>query len=407
MCLIRIFVLIALLVGSAGIKADVTAVKGSAYGYSCVATVFGQSCTPSGPTPSVTLATNASNSPVSASSLSANATAGPATLFSSGRIDVSSQGTLGPSGFVTSSTNIQNVNASGNQPFTASNLASTCTASGSGVSGSTTITGGTLETDSGDDDPTNSIPDHPPVIIVLPSNPAPNTTYMGHVHAGNTTDNFRYVFNEQIVNSDGSLTVNAAHQYFLGPIVTGDLIIGQSVCGVTVTTGPAPVSVISRKIHGSSGTFDIDLLAASPRTECRSGGAGENYQVLVTFGRSVTVGGVSVQSSDNMATATQSVAGALVTVNLAEVANIQTAMITLTNVNDGITAGNVVIPFRVLIGDTTGNGSVTASDIGQVKGQSGQAVTAANFRTDVTANGGSITASDIGQVKSASGTQRP
>ena len=170
---------------------------------------------------------------------------------------------------------------------------------------------------------------------------------------------------------------------------------------------PQPVSVVSRKAHGISGTFDIDLLAASPRTECRTGGAGGNYQVLVTFARSVTVGGVSVQSRDNMATATQSAAGAVVTVNLAAVANIQTAMITLTNVNDGVTAGDVVIPFRVLVGDTTGNGSVTASDIGQVKGQSGQAVTSGNFRLDVTSNGGSINASDIGLVKSLSGTQLP
>ncbi len=84
-----------------------------------------------------------------------------------------------------------------------------------------------------------------------------------------------------------------------------------------------------------------------------------------------------------------------------------TAGITLTNVNDGTNVGDVAIPFRVLVGDTNGNGSVTASDIGEVKGQSGQAVTAANFRTDVTANGGSITASDIGLVKSASGTQLP
>jgi hypothetical protein len=170
---------------------------------------------------------------------------------------------------------------------------------------------------------------------------------------------------------------------------------------------PQPVSVVSRKPHGSSGTFDIDLLAATVRTECRTGGAGGNYQVVVSFANPVTVAGVSVTSSNGMATATQTVSGSVVTVDLAGVANVQTAMITLMNVSNGTNSGDVVIPFRVLIGDTNGNGSVTASDIGQVKGQSGQAVTIANFRTDVTANGGSITASDIGLVKSASGTQLP
>ncbi len=74
------------------------------------------------------------------------------------------------------------------------------------------------------------------------------------------------------------------------------------------------------------------------------------------------------------------------------------------DVSDGTTTGNVGIPMAVLVGDTNGNGSVTASDIGQTKAQSGQPTTAANFRTDVNASG-SITASDIGLVKSMSGTR--
>ena len=168
-----------------------------------------------------------------------------------------------------------------------------------------------------------------------------------------------------------------------------------------------PVSAVSRKMHGGTGPYDIDLLPASPQTECRSGGAGGNYQVLVTFARSVSVGGVSVTSRDGMATATASAAGSVVTVNLAQVANIQTAMITLVNVNDGVNTSNVTIPLRVLIGDVTGNGSVTASDIGQVKAHSGQGVGPATYRSDVTENGGSITASDLGMVKSVAGTQLP
>jgi hypothetical protein len=60
----------------------------------------------------------------------------------------------------------------------------------------------------------------------------------------------------------------------------------------------------------------------------------------------------------------------------------------------------------MLVGDTNGNGSVTASDIGQNKAQSGQPVNSANFRNDVNANG-QITASDIAFVKSQSGSQLP
>ena len=60
----------------------------------------------------------------------------------------------------------------------------------------------------------------------------------------------------------------------------------------------------------------------------------------------------------------------------------------------------------VLVGDTNGDGSVNASDIGQTKAQSGNAVTGSNFREDVKVDG-NINASDIGLVKSKSGTSLP
>jgi hypothetical protein len=60
------------------------------------------------------------------------------------------------------------------------------------------------------------------------------------------------------------------------------------------------------------------------------------------------------------------------------------------------------ISVIMLIGDTTGNKTVNASDVAQTKAQSGLAVTSANFREDVTHNG-SINASDVSLVKSRSG----
>jgi hypothetical protein len=65
------------------------------------------------------------------------------------------------------------------------------------------------------------------------------------------------------------------------------------------------------------------------------------------------------------------------------------------------------VAIGFLVGDTSGNGSVNTTDIGQTKAQSGQAVTTSDFRTDVTVNGGAISSSDIGLVKSAAGTQLP
>jgi hypothetical protein len=96
-----------------------------------------------------------------------------------------------------------------------------------------------------------------------------------------------------------------------------------------------------------------------------------------------------------------------ITVDLTNVANAQTITLRLAAVSNGESTADLSVPMGILAGDTTGNGSVTTSDIGQTKGQSGQPVSAANFRSDVTANGGSINASDIGLVKARSGTQLP
>ena len=168
----------------------------------------------------------------------------------------------------------------------------------------------------------------------------------------------------------------------------------------------AITDVRSRKFHGDT-AYDIDLRPGVPQgIECRAAGPGGTHQVLVTFPSAVTVGGVTVTSSNGLATATRSVNGAVVTIDLASVANAQTVGTTLTSVSTGSDTGNVFIPLPVLLGDTTSNGSVSASDIAQVKPLSGQSVDAGNFRADVNVSG-SITASDIGQVKALSGTQLP
>jgi hypothetical protein len=60
----------------------------------------------------------------------------------------------------------------------------------------------------------------------------------------------------------------------------------------------------------------------------------------------------------------------------------------------------------VLAGDTTANRIVNSSDIAQTQSQSGQPVTASNFREDVTVNG-EINSSDISFVQANSGTALP
>jgi hypothetical protein len=95
-----------------------------------------------------------------------------------------------------------------------------------------------------------------------------------------------------------------------------------------------------------------------------------------------------------------------VAVNLTGVANAQTITVTVSGVSNGTNSTDVAVPMSILRGDTSGNRSVTSTDIGQVKSQSGQAVAADNFRADVTSNG-SINSSDIGVVKANSGSSLP
>ncbi|MDP9253592.1 MAG: dockerin type I domain-containing protein, partial [Verrucomicrobiota bacterium] len=88
------------------------------------------------------------------------------------------------------------------------------------------------------------------------------------------------------------------------------------------------------------------------------------------------------------------------------VSNAQTITVILVGVNDGTNTHDVSVQMAILVGDTTGNGSVNSSDISQTKAQSGTVANSGNFRTDVTVNG-LINSSDISSVKSKSGTALP
>ena len=166
-------------------------------------------------------------------------------------------------------------------------------------------------------------------------------------------------------------------------------------------------STVSRKMHGAAGNFDINLpLTGSSGIECRGGGVTGDYQVVFTFASPVTFIGAVVTAGTGSVSSASGSGTTIVTANLTGVTNAQQITVTLQGVNDGTGTGDVSVQMGVLVGDTTGNGTVNASDIGQTKAQSGQAVTGSNFRTDVNVSG-SINASDVSLVKSKSGTALP
>ena len=164
-------------------------------------------------------------------------------------------------------------------------------------------------------------------------------------------------------------------------------------------------SAVSRKTHGSAGTFDIPLpLSGNPGVECRTGGATDDYTLVFTFTNNVTSGNASVTGGIGSVSGTPVFSGNTMTVNLTGVANAQTLTVTLSSVTDEFSQvlPDTPVSVNMLIGDTNGNGVVNATDVAQTKGQVGQLVTSSNFRTDVNASG-IINATDVAIVKAHSG----
>ena len=108
-----------------------------------------------------------------------------------------------------------------------------------------------------------------------------------HSFAGSAANDGSLPYGGPIQASDGS---------FYGTTEGG----GLSYVGVAYRIA-APtvqlVSAVSRKTHGTAGTFDIDLpQTGTPGIECRSGGANGDYQVVATFALPVTFTSATVSS---------------------------------------------------------------------------------------------------------------
>jgi hypothetical protein len=181
----------------------------------------------------------------------------------------------------------------------------------------------------------------------------------------------------------------------------------EDIYYVRVAPGvPVAQNAFSRKTHGGAGTFDVPLpLTGNVGIECRSGGATNDYQMIVNFATSVTVGSASVTSGTGSVSSV-SVSGPQVTVNLTGVTNVQRITVTLMNVNDGTNTGDIPISMGVLVGDVNGNAAVNSSDVSLTKSQVGQPVSGSNFREDVNVNG-TISSTDVALVKSDVGTALP
>jgi hypothetical protein len=196
-------------------------------------------------------------------------------------------------------------------------------------------------------------------------------------------------------------------------------VVARNTLGPSAASAPVPVTpsasaplalvgVVSRKIHGAMGAFDIAIdpaqsIGGPVTVEPRLIGTGHTliYQFNAPVSLPLTADvsppgagiGTAVAASNNN-----------VTVSLTGVADKQRVTVLLTGVNGDMTVFPVSLGF--LVGDFNNSYAVNASDISATKTRVGQTTNAVNFRFDVNASG-TVDQADIASVKSRSGLVLP
>src|SRR5260370_24721600 len=120
--------------------------------------------------------------------------------------------------------------------------------------------------------------------------------------------------------------------------------------------------------------------------------------MIMDFPGPVTVESASVTSGTGMVSSFSGSGTSQITVNLTGVTNVQRITVTLHNVNNGTSTGDVPVSMGVLIGDVNGNAVVNSSDVSLTKAQVGMPVSGSNFREDVNPNG-TISSTDLPLVQ--------
>ncbi|MBL8524310.1 MAG: fibronectin type III domain-containing protein [Betaproteobacteria bacterium] len=164
---------------------------------------------------------------------------------------------------------------------------------------------------------------------------------------------------------------------------------------------PVPVltGVVSRKVHGTAGTFDLPLnrraamggdVTVEPRI---AGGAGSGHQIVFQFDIPITSSGTAATTTGS---AIATVSGNEVIVTLDNIGNGERTTVSLTGVS-GVGL-NVSVSLGFLAGDVNSSRGVTQMDISAIKARTGQVADSSNFFYDINASG-SITAADVSAIK--------
>lgn len=204
---------------------------------------------------------------------------------------------------------------------------------------------------------------------------------------------------------------------------------GYTVKSFTINGAAAPTLTlaaanpfVSRKTHGSSGTFDLVL---TPSTSVANGTQGSvttveprqsqsgTHQIVIAFSAGVSAAQfptVSAVAGTTTLPTSTSFSGneMIVSVGNAGTPVPNGVRVLVSAAGVGTAAGvNPSVAVAFLEGDVTNTTTVNGSDILAVRLASGQAVSATTFLNDVTVSGGFINGSDILAVRLKSGVNLP
>jgi hypothetical protein len=170
------------------------------------------------------------------------------------------------------------------------------------------------------------------------------------------------------------------------------------ICGSTVNL----VSAASRLTHGTAGSFDVTMpLTGTSGVEDRNGGG--TYLAVFTFDAPVTSGTAMVTSGTATA-GTPVFSGNEMQVPLSGVADQQTIIIHVANVNGG--SGSNDVTFGFLVADVNGNRVVDKPDQTDINTHKNQIVNATNFRDDINLSG-KVDKPDLQSVQANRGHRIP
>jgi len=201
-------------------------------------------------------------------------------------------------------------------------------------------------------------------------------------------------------------TVDTTQRLIEFRVNDGTLQSAAAVSRVNVVEQLTLLTAASRKSHGASGSFDINLpLSGNPGVEPRNSPASTSHTLVFVFSHNVLSGSAAVTAGTGTVNGSPTFNGKTMTVQLTGVTNVQQIGVTLSNVTD--TTGQVLpsttVAMKVLRGDVNGDSAVNSGDVLLTRNRSGQATAFANFRSDFN-HDGAINSGDAIIVRTASGT---